>query len=209
MPRRRALPPPHLPHPRLTSPTPRTPLTSHSRPTPYLPVALPAGGGRHPAGRRRLQVHPQVQARGAAQGPHGGQGTYYLLLLTTYYLLRTSWRPRCDPSPAVPPRATRRAQPATLRAQPAPPCIPGEQGGRRLTLTLTLTLTQTPTPGAQGGRREAEAAQAGRPASGGGGLCGKTAALRLRPLRPPARPASARSSSGRPPASASLRPMGR
>eukprot|EP00964_Phaeocystis_antarctica_P120824 scaffold84557_cov56-Phaeocystis_antarctica.AAC.4 len=32
----------------------------------------------------------------------------------------------------------------------------------------------------------------------------KPAAQRLRPVRPPARPASARSSSGRPPASASL-----
>eukprot|EP00964_Phaeocystis_antarctica_P118111 scaffold81933_cov64-Phaeocystis_antarctica.AAC.4 len=32
----------------------------------------------------------------------------------------------------------------------------------------------------------------------------KTAAQRLRPIRPPARPASARSSSGRPPASTSL-----
>ena len=118
MPRRRALPPPHLPHPRLTSPTPRTPLTSHSRPTPYLPVALPAGGGRHPAGRRRLQVHPQVQARGAAQGPHGGQSA-------------TQARPYPHVQPHVPSLQSQVSQACNPMCPACSPCTPGAQGGRR------------------------------------------------------------------------------
>ena len=69
-----------------------------------------------------------------------------------------------------------------------------------LTLALTLTLTTDPCPSQASSRASSRSTM---PSCRTRAMC-KTAAQRLRPIHPPARSASGRSSSGRPPASASL-----